>query len=870
MAPHYLVHDEPHKEFIDFVRRGLQPGIDGDDNPVKFICPKKTKAWWKKQSEHRIVRALNHNINVRPATIKNGYLNIFSILVFMSKTYLITQFTSNNFRDEQLPLLNHEHFGKGSAIERDMKEFCETQWMFCPVMFSSETPMDMRKIPRDQILPIQEQSRKTATGNNPKSTIRVVTLYPECHDHDWSSSLKDTVVFKEYHTQDREWLRSNWIRECNAFSKIDSFGHIVKYLDSFEQNNRCFVVLEYASEGSLLELFRRDPPATAEQRRYFLHGMMGLTKAIDKIQNLGGGAKAQRTGFAHRDIKPGNILIFPGTEGIYSSGFNMKLADFDTATSERPIDETESSLHNNDGSRTYCAPEACRFETYQDTTITPIPLSSDIWSLGCVFSEALVWVSGGMAALENAAGLRKREIEMNYHYMVEDFGDCFHNGKVALTCVFKSQQAAVDELEGFKNLSGSVSLLINKEMLVTAHERSPPRDLWHAFRTRYDDLFPTLGRSISLPTKSHRRLSPEFASSSHFVTSPRGSESNFHQEPHQRTASNQGKERQTIGGSAQYHPHSSPVDGTLQSPYPGAYVGSGASTRQNFPFLINYGRAPGSPEPGHHIENSLNISTNGFRTSHTMASPDFPSIGLPNQDNYHQSPYQSPINNSWDPDKLNPQKITTVKDAVYHRKFTSKREQLDGYESFCDRIGRRHFIFVIDDSQSMRGVKGEVLEVVETLAWLVRDIDISCPEIRFTSKPAKRYPPAMLHRSLYNVLSMDKIISPVRDWLNKDRNEECNMRHALNQIFTDASLIDTKKPTSVLVLTNGVWEGGADDHTLVEECITTVLKRMNDKGVSDTGFTFQFVSFGDDRDGLARMTYLDDEAPYKSATGNRV
>ena len=169
----------------------------------------------------------------------------------------------------------------------------------------------------------------------------------------------------------------------------------------------------------------------------------------------------------------------------------------------------------------------------------------------------------------------------------------------------------------------------------------------------------------------------------------------------------------------------------------------------------------------------------------------------------------------------------------------------------------------------MRGVKGEVLEVVETLAWLVRDIDISCPEIRFTSKPAKRYPPAMLH-PLYNVLSMDKIISPVRDWLNKDRNEECNMRHALNQIFTDTSLIDAKKPTSVLVLTNGVWEGGADDHKSVEECITNVLKRMDNKGVSDTGFTFQFVSFGDDPDGLFRMTYLDDKAPYKSTTGNRV
>ena len=140
----------------------------------------------------------------------------------------------------------------------------------------------------------------------------------------------------------------------------------------------------------------------------------------------------------------------------------MKLADFDTATSERPIDETESSLHNNDGSRTYCkfprpyassllitidssgAPEACRFEPWQDTTITPIPLSSDIWSLGCVFSEALVWVSGGMTALEEAVGQRKREIEMNYPDLIANHGDCFHNRKVALNCVFESQQAAVD------------------------------------------------------------------------------------------------------------------------------------------------------------------------------------------------------------------------------------------------------------------------------------------------------------------------------------------------------------------------------------------------------------------------------------------
>jgi hypothetical protein len=92
-------------------------------------------------------------------------------------------------------------------------------------------------------------------------------------------------------------LRDAWVKEYNAFVAIESSDYIVKYLGSFEQNNRCFMILEYASEGSLLELFKRNErPATEEERRYFLYGLMGLTKAIDKIQNLGGGPRNQRTG----------------------------------------------------------------------------------------------------------------------------------------------------------------------------------------------------------------------------------------------------------------------------------------------------------------------------------------------------------------------------------------------------------------------------------------------------------------------------------------------------------------------------------------------------------------------------------------------
>jgi hypothetical protein len=345
--------EQRHDEFIKFVQRELQPGVDGDNHEVEFISPSKTSAWWKKRSENRLARALNPQINARAATIEKGYLNIFSILAYISKTYLINHFTSNGFQDQQLPLLDTRRFGTDVALVRDMEDFKENQWTFCPVVFFSHMPMDRRVIPCRQILPIKDEKRTTAKPNHAKSVIRVVTLHPECYDPAWSTS--GTVVFKEYHTRERDTLRDAWINEYNAFVKIDCFDHIVQYLGSFEQNGRCFMVLEYASRGSLLDLFREgEPPSTPEERRYFLYGMMGLIKAIDKIQNLGGGPGTQRTGFAHRDIKPANILVFPGRNGLYSAGFKMKLADFDTATPELPIDEAEFSVQDNNGNRTYC------------------------------------------------------------------------------------------------------------------------------------------------------------------------------------------------------------------------------------------------------------------------------------------------------------------------------------------------------------------------------------------------------------------------------------------------------------------------------------------------------------------------------------
>ncbi|CCT66861.1 uncharacterized protein FFUJ_13029 [Fusarium fujikuroi IMI 58289] len=860
--------DERNEEFIRYVRQESQPGLDGNDIATRFVSPAVTARWWKKSGQRRLSRAIDRNIHALPTTIENGYLNIFSILVYISRTYLINNFTSNGYQDQQLPLLNARCFGDDPALVDDMNEFCEHQWMFCPLIFSRHSPMDKRHIDPRQILPIKKTVTITTDSNHSKSNIRVVTLYPECFDREWSPT--GTVVFKEYRTGERETLRDAWIKEYNAFAAIESCDYIVEYLGSFEQNNRCFMILEHASEGSLLELFKRNErPVTEEERRYFLYGLMGLTKAIDKIQNLEGGPRNQRTGFAHRDIKPANILVFPGQDGRYSYGFRMKLADFDTATPNLPIDEDESSFQDNDGNRTYCSPEATRLYRDQEKGFMQVPVASDVWSLGCVISEAIVWVAGGTAALDEAASDRRREILTHWPLLADgSFGECFHNSSTALTCVVKSHSAALDALHGPIFLSRNVCSLVEHWMLVPYRERQSPILIWRTFERNYREIF------HPAPPLDHHSTpllpQPSFHNTPILTQSPMNmAESLFQPDrsPHQRTSSHSGSSRQI--GMPLDRPNMQQRDHLGINTRMPSNNGTPFDRHTSAQWSHNNFRAISELEDK--SSPALAVSTKDFNLGNTLGSPTHPGISFPAQDNhYHSIPdANSPAKTSADITRLTPQKQNevgmygdlTIDHVVSHRKNNGKRESLQGYEKFRNRMGNRRFVFIVDDSETMRDREREVLKVLDVLVWLVRKIDHSGPEIRFTSKPDKRIP---IERRPRFLLKMDKFINPVREWLGgNDAETLCNMKHSFNQIFADASMVDPKRPTSVVILTDGIWEhGGSLEEKGVEACITKIIKRMEDKGIGDTAFAFQFVSFGNDPVGLRRLRYLDDDALY--------
>lgn len=140
--------------------------------------------------------------------------------------------------------------------------------------------------------------------------------------------------------------------ELDLHSRLGNHPSIVKFLDSFDTDTNCYLVLEYCFQGDLYEAIRQDKgPKQTDHVRSF---MLQLIDAVEYIHSKG---------IFHRDIKPENIFL---TE----SG-DMKLGDFGLATMETWSYEIAV------GSDRYMAPE--QFDP-QGNGLSPA--RADIWSLG--------------------------------------------------------------------------------------------------------------------------------------------------------------------------------------------------------------------------------------------------------------------------------------------------------------------------------------------------------------------------------------------------------------------------------------------------------------------------------------------------------
>jgi tRNA A-37 threonylcarbamoyl transferase component Bud32 len=157
--------------------------------------------------------------------------------------------------------------------------------------------------------------------------------------------------------EDRKLFRSLFLKETLLAKRL-THPNITQVYDAAAEDDRAYIVMELAKEGSL---DRFCTPQTVLEPE---HIARLLEQACDAL------SYAHANGVVHRDIKPANILM--GGDG------EAKVADFGVAFSNLAFDSTRAMVV---GSPAYMAPEQLEGK--------PASMQSDIYSLGIVLYKML-------------------------------------------------------------------------------------------------------------------------------------------------------------------------------------------------------------------------------------------------------------------------------------------------------------------------------------------------------------------------------------------------------------------------------------------------------------------------------------------------
>ena len=144
------------------------------------------------------------------------------------------------------------------------------------------------------------------------------------------------------------------LREISVHKTL-SHPNIIKLIESFEDTQKLYIILEYAEGGNLFELIKQNGKLPESQARSIQY------QSVLAVQYL------TENSIVHRDIKPENILI--GEEG------SIKLCDFGWCVKGQELRSTFC------GTIDYMAPEMIKNQKHS--------YEVDVWALGVLLYEML-------------------------------------------------------------------------------------------------------------------------------------------------------------------------------------------------------------------------------------------------------------------------------------------------------------------------------------------------------------------------------------------------------------------------------------------------------------------------------------------------
>lgn len=197
------------------------------------------------------------------------------------------------------------------------------------------------------------------------------------------------------------------VSSLRMINRVNLDGHLITLKATIEHQDSYYMVFDWADGGNLRDFWKSTPRALESDTRWMLEQLTQLAKALEAIHSDRVRPQEDSAAFygRHGDIKPENILLFKDSHDSQSGG-KLVIADFGLTRFRRDNNSRPRRLQ---GTLTYRAPEC-------DIPDARISTGMDVWALGCVMLEYLVWSMEGARRLDEFAAARTESIAAHGRY----------------------------------------------------------------------------------------------------------------------------------------------------------------------------------------------------------------------------------------------------------------------------------------------------------------------------------------------------------------------------------------------------------------------------------------------------------------------
>ncbi|KAG5662555.1 hypothetical protein KAF25_004973 [Fusarium avenaceum] len=245
----------------------------------------------------------------------------------------------------------------------------------------------------DSVPPFVPKTRIRRCGGT--SQVSQVTIHPS-HKEAYSKSTDNRLdkppeplyaALKQFHVGNDD----DFFREAMNLQHLAQtpHPHIVPLLASYREKSQYHLVFPWANCD--LATFWRLHPRPPHDIGWLLLQMKGIANALSFLHR-----STEKGEIVHGDLKPENILVFRDAPERHT----LAITDFGSSYF-LPSDGKENTKPRNiKRTPAYRAPEV-------DITSEGVTPAYDIWGLGCIFSQALLWTLDGLQGLERLSEARR-------------------------------------------------------------------------------------------------------------------------------------------------------------------------------------------------------------------------------------------------------------------------------------------------------------------------------------------------------------------------------------------------------------------------------------------------------------------------------